>query len=128
MATTKTTTHNLSAHSQTKLLFTKLVWSLAIGICLLPWIAGAPRLVKGLQAWHASGAESTVEYPPSRYKGNPTGGWSESARSATQTGLGWLAVGVIAASGLAWTYLAQRRRTTKIESSAPANALSGGSR
>ncbi|MFO0819443.1 MAG: hypothetical protein U1A77_15960 [Pirellulales bacterium] len=128
MPTAKTRTADPPPHSQTNLLFTKLVWSLTIGICLLPWIAGAPRLVKGLQAWHAGGADSTVEYPPSRYKGNPTGGWSESARSATQAGLGWLAVGVVATTGLVWTYVAQRRRATKVESSDPSSALSDASK
>lgn len=128
MTTAKTKTAGHPAHSQTNLLFTKLVWSLAIGVCLLPWIAGAPRLAKGLLAWHAGGAEATVVYPPSRYKGNPTGGWSESARSATHVGLGWLAVGALATSGLVWTYLVKRRRATKFESSDPSSALSRGSR
>lgn len=98
---------------QAKRLLTTICWCLAIGICVVPWVAGVPRIVKGIQAWRVGGAEMMVVYPPSQYKGASTGGWSESAQSAISAGLAWLAIGAILAAGLALAYLAWRQQRAR---------------
>lgn len=90
-----------------------ICWCLALGFCAVAWCGGVPRLAKGLQAWRTDGAEATVVYPPGRYKGVPTGGWSESARSAIEAGLSWCAVGAIMTGGMVWTYMLRPPKWSK---------------
>ena len=99
-----------------KRLLQTICWCLAIGICVVPWAAGVPRIVNGIRAWREGGAEMMVVYPPSQYKGTSTGGWSESAQSAISAGLGWLAIGAILAGGLALAYLGWRRHRPRLSS------------
>ncbi|MFO0903786.1 MAG: hypothetical protein U0939_12345 [Pirellulales bacterium] len=89
-----------------------LGWSLALGVCVLPWTAAAPRLVRGLQAWRTGGPAALVVYPPSQYRGTATGGWSESARQAVLGGAGWAAIGVVLTGGLLAAFLIQRRHNS----------------
>jgi hypothetical protein len=88
-------------------------WCIGFGLCVVAWEVGLPRLVRGVQAWQTGGAEETVVYERGWYKGAPTGGGSESARSAVQGGLGWCAAGALMSGGLVCTFVVLRRRWSK---------------
>ena len=102
--------NNVLRHDRAKRTLSLICWCFAIGLCVMAWTGGVPRLARGLQAWQAGGSEATVSYEPGRYKGSPTGGWSEPAHSAIEAGLGWCAVAAAMTGGMAWTYVARRPR------------------
>lgn len=104
---------DLLRRERAKRTLTAICWSIAIGLCVVLWAAGIPRLAQGIQAWQTGGAEATVTYPPGRYKGVPIEPWSESAHSAITAGLGWCTAAVILTTGLVGTYLLRTPRSSK---------------
>ena len=94
----------LARQKQARRTLALMCWCLAFGLCVVAWAAGVPRLASGLQAWRLGGPEAAVASTRGWYKGRPTGGGSESARSAIEHGLGWCGVGAIMTAGLTWTF------------------------